>query len=64
MFRWPNVNLSRAIEVRDKPGVRFHHMITVALGDKGTIENVIDNVGGPTSIAPRVPPKVAEFPAK
>jgi hypothetical protein len=64
VFRWPNVNLSRAIEVPDKPGVRFHHMITVALGDKGTIENVIDNVGGPTSIAPRVTPKVAEFPAK
>ena len=64
VFRRPNVNLSRAIEVPDKPGVRFHHMITIALDDKGTIENVIDNVGGPTSIAPRVTPKVAEFPAK
>ncbi len=64
VFRRPNVNLSRAIEVPDKPGVRFHHMITIALDDKGTIENVIDNVGGPTSIAPRVTPKVAEFPAE
>jgi len=64
VFRHPNVVLTRAIEVPEKPGVQFHHMITVALGDKGTIENVIDNVGGSTSIEPRVTPKVAEFPAK
>ena len=64
VFRRPNVNLSRAIETPEKPGVQFHHIITVALGDKGTIENVIDNAGGPTSIAPRVTPKVAEFPAR
>jgi hypothetical protein len=62
VFRRPNVNLSRAIEVPEKPGVRFHHIITVALGDKGTIENVIDDMGGPTSMQPRVTPKVAEFP--
>jgi hypothetical protein len=62
VFRQPKVNLSRAIEAPDEPGVRFHHMISVALGDKGTIENVIDNAGGPTSIRPRVTPKVAEFP--
>ncbi len=56
--------LTRAIEVPETPGVQFHHMITVALGDKGTILNVIDNVGGPTSIQPRVMPKVAEFPPR
>lgn len=64
VFRRPNVVLSRAIEVPRTPGVRFHHMITVALGNKGAIENVIDDEGGPTSIAPRVTPKVAEFPAR
>ena len=64
VFRRPNVNLSRAIEAPEKPGVRFHHIVTVALGDEGAIENVIDNVGGPTSIKPWVTPKVAEFPAK
>jgi len=43
--------------------VRFHHMITVALDDKGEISNVIDDKGGPTQLAPhRVDPKVAEFP--
>ena len=62
VFIRPNVNLSRAIEVPKKPGVRFHHMITVALGDHGGISNVIDDKGGPTVIKPRVTPKVAEFP--
>jgi len=62
VFRRPNVVLSRAIEVPKTPEVRFHHMITVALDDKGAIENVIDAAGGPTSITPRVTPKLAEFP--
>jgi hypothetical protein len=45
------------------PGVKFHHMITVALDNLGEISNVIDDVGGPTKTGrPRVEPKVAEFP--
>jgi hypothetical protein len=62
VFIQPRVVLSRAIEVPRKPGVKFHHMITVALGDHGEISNVIDDKGGPTAIQPRVTPKVAEFP--
>jgi hypothetical protein len=63
VFRHPNVTLSRAIEVPVTPGVRFHHMITVALDNLGEISNVIDDKGGPTHVAPgRVEPKVAEFP--
>ena len=63
VFRHPGVVLSRAVEVPREPGVRFHHIITVALDDKGEISNVIDDRGGPTSLAPhRVDPKVAEFP--
>ncbi len=62
VFRRPGITLSRAIEVPRRPHVRFHHMITVALGDNGEISNVIDDRGGPTSIRPRVTPKVAEFP--
>ena len=34
VFRHPNVVLTRAIEVPRTPGVRFHHMITVALDDR------------------------------
>jgi hypothetical protein len=63
VFRYPKVTLTRAIEVPVRPAVRFHHMITVALDDKGEISNVIDDKGGPTALAPhRVTPKVAEFP--
>ena len=63
VFRHPDVALTRAIEVPLTPGVRFHHMITVALDDKGEISNVIDDKGGPTWLAPhRVTPKVTEFP--
>jgi hypothetical protein len=62
VFIQPKVVLSRAIEVPRSPGIHFHHMITVALGENGEISNVIDDKGGPTSIHPRVTPKVAEFP--
>jgi hypothetical protein len=62
VFRKPNVVLSRAIEVPLKPEVRFHHMVTIALDDKGEISNVIDDRGGPTSIHPRTTPRVTEFP--
>jgi len=62
VFIEPQVVLSRAIEVPRKPGIRFHHMITVALGNHGEISNVIDDKGGPTAMQPRVTPKVAEFP--
>jgi len=62
VFRHPNVTLSHAIEVPKRPGVKFHHMLTVCLGDKGEISNVIDDAGGPTQIKPRVTPKVTEFP--
>ncbi len=62
VFRHPNVILSHAIEVPEVPGVRFHHIITVALGDKGEISNVINGVGGRTSIRPRATPMADEFP--
>jgi hypothetical protein len=63
VFRHPEVVLTRAIEVPKRPGVRFHDMITVALDDKGEISDVIDDIGGPTSLAPhRVTPKVTSFP--
>ncbi len=63
VFRHPDVILSRAIEVPNRPGVRFHSMITVALDDKGEISNVINGAGGPTAIAPRrVTPKVTQYP--
>lgn len=62
VFRKPNVILTRAIEVPEQPGVRFHHMITVALDKLGEISNVINKTGGATSTAPRVTPKVTDYP--
>lgn len=62
VFLHPDVRLTRAIEVPRTPGVVFHHMITVALGNLGQISNVIDDKGGATSIHPRVTPKVTRFP--
>jgi hypothetical protein len=64
VFNYPHVFLTRAMEVPQTPDVRFHHMITVALGRQGgAIKNVIDDAGGTTEPAPhRVTPKVTEYP--
>ena len=37
-------------------------MITVALGNLGSIDNVINNTGGATQMKPRVTPKVTRYP--
>src|SRR5277367_1787103 len=62
VFLRPHVVLTRAIEVPKTPGVQFHHMITVALGDLGEITHVINDTGEATSIHPRVTPKVTLYP--
>ena len=62
VFIYPQVMLTRAIEAPKKSQVKFHDMITVALGDKGEISHVIDDTGEATSIHPRVTPKVTDFP--
>jgi len=62
VFIYPNVVLTRAIETPKNSSVRFHDMITVALGDRGEISHVINDAGGATSIHPRVTPKVTDFP--
>ena len=62
VFEHPGVTLTRAIETPASPEVRFHDMITVALGDRGEIRHVIDDTGEATAIHPRVTPKVTRFP--
>jgi hypothetical protein len=62
VFIYPNVILTRAIETPKNPQVRFHDMITVALGNHGEISHVIDDTGQATAMHPRVTPKVADFP--
>jgi hypothetical protein len=62
VFIYPDVVLTRAIEVPKTPQIRFHDMITVALGEHGAINHVIDDTGEATSIHPRVTPKITNFP--
>ena len=62
VFIYPDVVLTRAIEAPKSPGIRFHDMITVALGDHGGISHVVDDAGGATAMRPRVTPKVTSFP--
>jgi hypothetical protein len=42
----PNVALANAIEAPSAAGVQFNDMVTVSLGGVGTIDNIIDGVGG------------------
>ncbi|MGA8500747.1 MAG: coagulation factor 5/8 type domain-containing protein [Candidatus Sulfotelmatobacter sp.] len=62
VFRYPDIVLTRAIETPMSPEIRFHDMITVALGDHGGISHVIDDTGEATAMHPRVTPKVTNFP--
>ena len=62
VFEHPNVVLTRAFETPKSPEIRFHDMITVALGDHGAISHVIDDTGEATAMKPRVTPKVTNFP--
>jgi hypothetical protein len=62
VFIYPDVVLTRAIETPKNPGVRFHDIITVALGNHGSITHVIDDTGEATAMHPRVTPKVTNFP--
>jgi len=62
VFEHPYVLLTRGIETPKSPQVRFHDMITVALGDHGAISHVIDDTGEATAMHPRVTPKVTNFP--
>ncbi len=63
VFRHPDVKLTRAIEAPVKPGIRFHHMMTIALDDKGEITHVIDDKGDAAVPGQhRTTPRVTEFP--
>lgn len=64
VFTYPNVFLTRAIEVPTTPNVRFHDMITVCLLANGGIRHIINDKGDPTVCgAHRVDPKLTLFPA-
>jgi hypothetical protein len=62
VFTYPNVFLTRAIEVPDGKDVRFHDMITTCLNNYGGIRNIIDDTGGAATCHPRNWPRLTTFP--
>jgi hypothetical protein len=43
----PTIHATRAFEVPDTPGVKFHDLLTISLGGNGVIDHVINNTGDP-----------------
>ena len=62
VFKFPDVFLTRAIEVPKQPGVRFHDMITTCLEHNGAIRNIIDDQGGAATCEPHHWPRLTSFP--
>ncbi|MEV4754119.1 discoidin domain-containing protein [Micromonospora sp. NPDC049559] len=58
----PSVNATRAFEVPDTSGVRFHGLLAVSLGGNGTITHVINNTGGPAQGTATIPAYVNNYP--
>jgi hypothetical protein len=44
----PSIHASHAFEVPTTPGVKFHDLLTISLGNNGTIDHVINDTGAPT----------------
>ncbi|GAA1034909.1 discoidin domain-containing protein [Virgisporangium ochraceum] len=53
-FGDPSVVGERAFEVPNRPGVRFTNMVIVSLGGVGTINRVINDVGGPANATTQI----------
>ncbi|GAB3250724.1 discoidin domain-containing protein [Kineosporia babensis] len=60
----PAVKLDHAFEVPNRAGVRLRSILTVSLGDVGTISNVVNNTGGavPNPAGNTVPRNVVSYP--
>ncbi|GAB7039162.1 galactose-binding domain-containing protein [Catenuloplanes niger] len=60
----PSVRVDRAFEVPNRPGVRLRSILTVSLGDVGTIANVVNDTGGavPNPAGNTTPRQVVAYP--
>ena len=59
----PSIHTENGFEVPDRPGVRLHHIMTVNLS-AGTIDHVVNGVGGPADTTKiGVPVYVTDYPA-
>ncbi len=58
----PSIHTENAFEVPQTPGVRLHHLLTVNL-DAGTLDHVVNGVGGPADTTKvGVPVYVEDYP--
>jgi hypothetical protein len=60
----PAVKLDHSFEVPNKAGVKLHSILTVSLGDTGTISNVVNSTGGsvPNPAGNTTPRNVVSYP--
>jgi hypothetical protein len=60
----PAIVAASGMEAPNTPGIQFRDLLTVALGigNVGSIENVINNVGGPTSLTAVTPTYLLRYP--
>ncbi|GAA2640644.1 discoidin domain-containing protein [Dactylosporangium fulvum] len=58
----PSIVAEHGFETPVNPNVRFHSLLTVSLGGKGTIAHVINSTGGPAQGTATVPVEVVSFP--
>jgi hypothetical protein len=59
----PSIHTANGFEVPNRPGVKLHHIMTVNLS-AGTIDHVVNGVGGPASVEAGVgvPVDVTDYP--
>jgi hypothetical protein len=58
----PSIVADRGFEVPNTVNVRFHDVLTVSLGGKGTIAHVINNTGGAAQGTATTPVNVVSYP--
>jgi hypothetical protein len=58
----PTIVAARGFEVPNTPGVKFHDLLTVSLGGKGTITNVINTTGGVATGTATIPSYLVSYP--
>jgi hypothetical protein len=60
----PAIVAASGMEAPNTPGVQFRDLLTVALGigNVGSIENVVNDVGGPTSLTAVTPTYLLNYP--
>jgi hypothetical protein len=58
----PSIVAARGFEAPDRPGVRFHDLLTVSLGGNGVIRHVVNDTGPEASGTDTVPANVVGYP--